>query len=804
MRAIVLSIACVGCSASAPSLGGERVVAVGPASDGRIGLGALDRALSLEVQRSYRAELANVEPPLALVPSDGSELALKVLDAKVVVTGPLARTELSLTFHNAEPRIREGRFAIALPPGATVGKLAMKINGVWRESRVVSRARGREVYETFLHQRVDPALLERDLGNQFSARIFPIGPREDKEIIIAYEHLVSASAPYRLGLTGLPAVPACRVAIDHDGTTRKLDVSGRAPADVKVAIAPGQDAVAGDGAFVARVDVPATGQPASLDSTLFLVDTSASRAAVMANQTELLRALFAALPDRTPVAVATFDHRFSELYRGPAGRAHEALPAILDHGALGGSDLGGALTRAGAAGLRRVVVIGDGAPTLGETEPAQLAKIIERSPIERVDVIQVGESLDRDTLGQVVASGAVPGALLTSRDPARLAIQLATQLAPPSSIRVAGAKSWPETTAGVAPGDQIDVFGLRDKPGSLAVTLSGREITVVPRAGDPAQIRRVVAGAELAELTAQLQLATAEARPALAAQIEKLALAHELVSPMTSLIVLETDADEHRMLGTRHDPPTIDQGSTKQGIVIEDRDSLQNLPIARAFASVVVPVSGSQNDLYGESAGEAIIILHAGLWRTGANVVASKSGRLAIVPGETGVSSSLAQHQIAEAIKTNAFALADHAARRPAPEPPPPAAHTGKFHDVMVALRAGQRDRALVLATRWQLANPGEVAAILALGEALEARGADALAARAYGSLVDLYPNRVELVRLAGERFERLALRTPPACASSRSTAIAAHCASVPITRRLIACSRSRCSATIAPTRRSM
>ena len=35
----------------------------------------------------------------------------------------------------------------------------------------------REAYEDFLHRRQDPALLEKEAGNQFPARVFPIPPR---------------------------------------------------------------------------------------------------------------------------------------------------------------------------------------------------------------------------------------------------------------------------------------------------------------------------------------------------------------------------------------------------------------------------------------------------------------------------------------------------------------------------------------------------------------------------------------------------------------------------------------------------
>src|SRR4051794_35250650 len=57
----------------------------------------------------------DVAPPWTLTASDGSGLLLTRVDAKAVVEGPLAFTELHLYFHNPEQRTREGTFSITLP-----------------------------------------------------------------------------------------------------------------------------------------------------------------------------------------------------------------------------------------------------------------------------------------------------------------------------------------------------------------------------------------------------------------------------------------------------------------------------------------------------------------------------------------------------------------------------------------------------------------------------------------------------------------------------------------------------------------
>jgi tetratricopeptide repeat protein len=84
------------------------------------------------------------------------------------------------------------------------------------------------------------------------------------------------------------------------------------------------------------------------------------------------------------------------------------------------------------------------------------------------------------------------------------------------------------------------------------------------------------------------------------------------------------------------------------------------------------------------------------------------------------------------------------------------APYTGRFAEVMKHLANGRVAQARTLAESWLSKEPGDVLALLALGEAWEAAGEKTAAARAYGSLIDLFPSRVDMRRLAGERLERL------------------------------------------------
>jgi len=93
----------------------------------------------------------------------------------------------------------------------------------------------------------------------------------------------------------------------------------------------------------------------------------------------------------------------------------------------------------------------------------------------------------------------------------------------------------------------------------------------------------------------------------------------------------------------------------------------------------------------------------------------------------------------------------------PVPEKPHKAnAWEGQYDEVQQKLAKGETAGARKLAAKWRTDKPGDVLALVALGDALDADGDRVGAARAYGSLIDLFPSRADLRRMAGERLERL------------------------------------------------
>src|SRR5689334_14134963 len=150
--------------------------------------------------------------PWSLTASDGSGLQLVSVDARAVIEGPLAFTELHLTFKNPEPREREGTFSITLPARAAVSRFAMFEDGRYKEAEVVAKELARRAYDDALHAGIDPAILEKGAGNQFTAKVYPIAASSDKEIVLSYSQELTGIG-YLLPLAGFPVIDDVSVAL---------------------------------------------------------------------------------------------------------------------------------------------------------------------------------------------------------------------------------------------------------------------------------------------------------------------------------------------------------------------------------------------------------------------------------------------------------------------------------------------------------------------------------------------------------------------------------------------------------------
>ncbi len=728
------------------------------------------------------------DAPVSLTASDGTGLKLVKLQARGAVMDPLAFTELQLTFENPLERVLEGQFKVTLPQGATISRFAMKLDGKWQEGEVVERQAARRAYEDFLHRRQDPALLEQNGGNEFTAKVFPIPARGVKELVISYSHeLVTGDANYVLSLKGLPEVGELDVNVSGLSGVSTLSKKRFVPnADfVAPPLRPGVGVRSGD-LVAARVIPVSDTSPEAMPALTLLVDSSGSRALGWKDQVTLVQQLISALAKTNaslPINVAAFDQEVAPLYSGAASGFGDAqVKQLRGRSALGASNLELALKYAATKATARVVLVTDGVLTAGVTGgpnlTAQVLKL-KTAGVKRVDAIAVGGIRDEAALARVVQGslerdGAVLDGALSGEELARR-LSLATKSK--LEVKVEGASAvWPTSLSGIQAGDAVLVYAQLPANAAFKPVIGGRAIDV-PAAKlasvERPLLERAWARARIASLEAQLDQADgAPQKKKLKDAIVELSTKHRVLSSLTALLVLETENDYARF--------NIDRKALTDVLVVKDgKVALQK----RAADSVVmkpVPPPVPTPSIGGPAKG-------------GGAEKAKKSARrersddaFASADGAPGAGAAMEEAKEMEAASPRDLPSAapmvapapppraeaaprPRSASAPAPAPAPlmsearpaqlptkgPVPYTGQFLKVMETL-ATDKPKAVALARGWHEEQPGDLLALVAMGEALEASGDVATAARAYGSIIDLFPARADLRRFAGVRLERL------------------------------------------------
>jgi Ca-activated chloride channel homolog len=127
-------------------------------------------------------------PPVLIWPraaeSNLAPAELKLLRIEANIQGNFAQTTYDITVSNPNSRIMEGELQFPLQDGQDIIGFAMEVNGALRDAMPVDKAKGQEVFEDIIRQRVDPGLLERTQGNNFKLRLYPIPANGTKRAVI--------------------------------------------------------------------------------------------------------------------------------------------------------------------------------------------------------------------------------------------------------------------------------------------------------------------------------------------------------------------------------------------------------------------------------------------------------------------------------------------------------------------------------------------------------------------------------------------------------------------------------------------
>jgi Ca-activated chloride channel family protein len=527
-------------------------------------------------------------PEAALVQVAAGEQPIRLAHAGVDVyaEGSLVHTVIDLTLSNPNARLLEGELRFPLHAGQTVTGFALDMSdGAMRAAVPVPKARGREVFEAVVRQGVDPALLEQTAGENFRLRVYPLRPGATRRVTIAITEWLTPGAQQRLKLAlpldfaGTPAdvldlhvrlhatdTSGVRVAGDLDGAdiamngadtdvrlqrsdfrpsaerANALDISWPAPQGDTLL----RERVDGQGYFHAEIQVPEQPAPRARPDDVTLIWDASGSGAKRDHEAELrlLGALFAWTPDvkvrLRVVRDAAEPERVFDVRRGDWQALRDALKAIAYDGASNAALWTAPASRWGGSGL--ALLFSDGLGNWGGPLPAANGDMTAYA----VQAGAGGSAVFLRRWAESRGGRLLDLAALASDDALRLIQQRGSRL-----VRVDGQGF-----------DQPAVASWRPDAGRLVIagrfTAPSATLDLVLESGDGATSHRRVElaapprgdGPEagfVAQRWARLRVDELLVQPELHhTEIAALGNRFGIVTPETSLIVLETLADYQR------------------------------------------------------------------------------------------------------------------------------------------------------------------------------------------------------------------------------------------------------------------
>ena len=500
-------------------------------------------------------------PRLVMPGDDGTDaVVLSKAAIRVTIRGHLARTEYELTFRNALPRVVGGEFIFPLPPDGEVSDLGLYFDGKLRHAVAVERVKAKQAYEETVHRRVDPALAEWSDSRAFRMRLYPIPANGEKRVFIACDQELVANE-YFLDLRFKQKLEAFSLTIDSD--VQPVVTQGLPSLTLTNAVVDGTVTVPRDTSDVALtawsererawlVSAPlhVAGAERAFDPAAHVTLLwDASGSAAQQDGGRLRAFLYQFLRQQTAWATVTVIP-FHLWVDDPRRTVPHDLERVLDAIDLAGAtNLTAMLQRLPSIAAHvpgsRIVLVTDGINSMGDTEHLNAAVNALASMHRPLTVVNAAPHANEPLLRLLAETTGGRYLDLTttasSEAAARAMLRPAHIELPPSfSPRVV-------TSAGAA---RVAVASsAATQP--FSVRVAGRELTV-REVGVPGLVERAWARARLRELTKPEEIA-------------ELGKRHTMMTPQTSLIVLENWRD-YAMYGIDAPPdlpPTPSQVAKK-------------------------------------------------------------------------------------------------------------------------------------------------------------------------------------------------------------------------------------------------
>lgn len=322
-------------------------------------------------------------------------------------------------------------------------------------------------------------------GNKWMMQVVGHGRRAS----FTYVQEVAQSRVVLLPLTGHREIERLFVRVTNQSgqpLTEPLAVQGdAADGDVVLRRVPSEEAIRSRDLVAVPLRLTGTTEPEPLADVLFLVDTSASAYRSLEQLGELLRTLVAR--SRGQLGLVAFDQEVETLYLGSAaGVDAQVLARVRERGAVGATDMEGMLgsvsgiVRQGP--FRRVVLVGDGMDTVGSHGISTLKRLVagwKGLGIHRFDVVTVTSVRDDSRLTELTTAGLGEHGVVVAADNSLADLsRLERRTIPERAVTVIGATAQsPRILRGRQAGDLVWIHAR--VPTGLPVTV--QVATLPPR-----------------------------------------------------------------------------------------------------------------------------------------------------------------------------------------------------------------------------------------------------------------------------------------------------------------------------------
>lgn len=318
-------------------------------------------------------------------------LTLRQLGARITRGPGTLRTHLTIEIAGPDDVRVEAVMRLPIPRGAAVTGATLWVDGRPMAAAFVERDRARQIYQSIVARRRDPALVTWAGPDAVAVSIFPVEPHKSRRLALDWVEPAAASVAVPILRDGARVVG--RAAIEVDGRPTATDASGRiaiaapAPGSLWAARAPGDP--------FQRILVRGVGQAGPL-RVVIVAETSAALDAVGRGQARrALLDVLRALPASARVTLLAADWNASVIAEAVAPAEAEGalgrLDAVISAGAL---HLERALTDALARARRdngAVLFVGSGLdPFPGDALRALLAAA--RAADLRLSIVSVGRA----------------------------------------------------------------------------------------------------------------------------------------------------------------------------------------------------------------------------------------------------------------------------------------------------------------------------------------------------------------------------------------------------------------------------